>query len=108
LPEEAGESAEVIVVAVTEHEGIEISRVNCQQIDVVVEGLGSEAKIHQETAGLAAALGLGIERQAELAYQGPPGRLVGAETPAKVLDIDRSTPPPWQDGELIAVNDDAN
>ena len=49
-----------------------------------------------------------MEGQAELANQGPPGRLVVAQAPAKVLDIDRSDPPACRDGELVAVNNDAN
>ena len=38
--------AKVVIVAMTEHEGIQLAWVNCQKTGVVVEGLGRETKIH--------------------------------------------------------------
>ena len=49
-----------------------------------------------------------MHRQPELAYQSPVRRLVATQAPAKMLDIDRAHLLTCRDGELIAVNDDAN
>ena len=44
-------AAEVIVVAVRQEHGIELRRVDAQQIDVVVEGARGEAEVRPEPAG---------------------------------------------------------
>ena len=98
----------MVIVTMAEHESIQLGWVNAQQIDVVVERFGREAEIHQKIACLTAAPGLGMHRQTELADQRPAGWLVAAEAPAKVLDIDGTHLLAGRDGELVAVDDDAN
>jgi hypothetical protein len=46
LLQKPDESAKVVIMAMTEHEGIQLAWVNSQQTGVVVEGLRSETKIH--------------------------------------------------------------
>jgi hypothetical protein len=76
--------------------------------EIVIESCSCEAEIHQEVACFAAALGLGMHGQTELADKRPAGWLIGTEAPAEVLDIDRPYLLTCRDSKLIAVNDDAN
>jgi hypothetical protein len=67
LPQEANKSTEMIIVAVAEHEGVQLMWSNAQQIDIVVDRFSSEAEIHQQVPFLAPALRLRMQGQTELA-----------------------------------------
>ena len=77
LAQEAGEPAEMVVVAVAQHQRVERSRVDAEQGRVVDQRLGREAVVDQDVPDLVAAPALDVHREAELADQRPARRLVG-------------------------------
>jgi hypothetical protein len=55
-PEEAHKTAEMVVVAVAQHERVQRRGVDPAELDVVQQRLGREAEVHHHVSGLAAAL----------------------------------------------------
>ena len=108
LLQKPDESAKVVIVTMAQHESIQFSWVNGQQTGVVVECFRRETEVHQKVARLTTTLGLGMHRQTELADQRPAGRLIAAEAPAEVLHVDRPRLLARYNGELVAVDHDAN
>src|SRR6516162_5742954 len=94
----------MVIMTVTEHEGIESSRVNPYEIGIVNQGLWREAEIHQDIACFRTAPRLGEHREAELTDQGLAWRFVAGDAPAEVLDIDIGKLPARRYSELVAVN----
>src|SRR5580704_13423520 len=95
-------------MTVAQHESVQGARIDAEEIGVVDQRLRREAEIHQNVPRLRAAPGLDVHREAELADQRPAGRLVAADPPAEMLDVDAGNLPAWRDGELIAVRYDSN
>ena len=94
----------MIVVTVTEDEGIEPGRINPYEIGIVDHRLWGEAEIHEDIASFRTAPRLGVHREAELTDQRPAGRFVAANAPAKVLDIDIGKLSARRYSELVAVD----
>jgi hypothetical protein len=102
--QEAGQAAKMIVMTVTEHEGIEPGRVNPYDIGIADQRFWRKAEIHEDIACFRTASRLGVHREAELTDQRLAGRFVAAKTPAKVLNIDIGKLPAGRYSELVAVN----
>jgi hypothetical protein len=96
----------MIVVTVTEHEGIEPGRINPYEVGIVDQRFWREAEIHQDITSFRTAPRLGKHREAELTDQGLAWWLVAANAPAEVLDIDIGKLPARRYSELVAVNYD--
>jgi hypothetical protein len=60
----------MIVVTVTEHEGIEPGRINPYEVGIVDHRFWREAEIHQDITSFRTAPRLGEHREAELTDQG--------------------------------------
>src|SRR5262245_44297183 len=95
-------------MTMAQHQSVELGRVDGQQTDIVVERFGREAEIHEKIARLTAALGLCVHRQTKLADERFARRLVLAQAPAKMLDIDGTHLLARRDGELVTVDHDTN
>src|SRR5262249_16872111 len=76
--QEAGEAAKMIVVTVTEHEGIELGRLNAYEVGIVDQRFWCEAEIREDIARFRTAARLGVHRQAELTDQRLAWRFVAA------------------------------
>src|SRR5262245_3906728 len=98
----------MVEVTMAQNQSVEGGSVDGQEIDVVVERLRREAKIHQKIADLIAALRLCMHRQTELANERSDRRLVLAEAPAEVLDVDGTHFLARRNGELVTVDYDTN
>src|SRR5215472_673725 len=94
----------MIVMTVTEHHRIEAGRVDAYEVGVVDERFWREAEIHEDIACFRTAPRFGEHREAELTDQGLAWRLVAANAPAEVLDVDIGKLPARRYSELIAVN----
>ena len=88
--QEAGEAAKMIVVTVTEHEGIEPGRVNPYEVGIIDQRLWREAEVHEDIACFGTPPRFGVYRETELTGQRLARRFVAANAPAKMLDIDIS------------------
>src|SRR6516165_3752001 len=94
----------MIVMTVTEYQGIEPGRVDAYEVGIVDQRLWREAEIHEDIASFRTAPCLGEHRQAEFTDKCPAWRLIAANAPAKVLDINIGKLPAWRYSELVAVN----
>ena len=103
LAQEAGKAAEMVVVAVAQHQRVEPRRVDAEQPGIVEERLGREAVVNKQMPDLVTALRLDMQRQAKLADQRLVRRLVG-EPPAEALDRDIAGLGARCDRDLVAVD----
>src|SRR5262249_25975055 len=107
VPQETRQTAEMIIVAVAQHEGVEARRIDAQKFKVVEERVRGEAEIDNQVAHLGATVRFDMHRQAEFADDRPARRLV-AERPAEALDLDVLDRGARSDGNLVAVDDRAH
>ena len=77
----------MIIMAVAQHQSINLGRVDTEEFRVVDHCLWREAKIDEGVPRLRTTPGIDMHRQAEFADQRPRRRLVPTDTPAEVLDL---------------------
>src|SRR5262249_34450033 len=86
MPKEARQPAEMIVVAVAKHEGVEARGIDAQKLEIAEQRPRREAEVAQQVAHLGTPPRFDMHRQAEFADDRPARRLV-AERPAEALDF---------------------
>src|SRR2546426_12050368 len=107
VPLEQGDQAsEVIEVTVTHDQGVDRRRIDLQEIEVVEQRRRREAKVEECLTCLASALGLQMERQAELVVDVPAEPW--AENDTEPLDLDVAHPGGTKPGIMVTASHDAH